>query len=149
MDFTRAMSSLNFGCKFLLIAKKYNLGQKETKIGSGTQENSLQKSSIARLVWIRLSSGQSLAVSSGFGSREHFLQISWSSRTWWKQKQGWKLTRHEKSNQSRDLTSAVIMCYPTPPRPHSPCIRFNLSQNDQINCTASPLVVMQTTFTSF
>ena len=35
MDFTRAMSSLNFGCKFLLIAKKYNSGQKETKIGNG------------------------------------------------------------------------------------------------------------------
>ena len=29
------MSSLNFGCKFLLIAKKYNSGQKETKIGNG------------------------------------------------------------------------------------------------------------------
>ena len=48
MDFTRAMSSLNFGCKFLLIAKKYNSGQKETKIGNGTEEKGKGIQSITR-----------------------------------------------------------------------------------------------------
>ena len=43
MDFTRAMSSLNFGCKFLLIAKKYNSGQKETKIGNGERKRNGRK----------------------------------------------------------------------------------------------------------
>ena len=38
MDFTRAMSSLNFGCIFLLIATKYNLGKKRNENRKGRTE---------------------------------------------------------------------------------------------------------------